>query len=82
MDEEDERKVEYLHMTLGFLAGVASGLASESGTLLGIAIAYLGFLLSKSVFKLDDLTFNQWISKGAFPFLMFWLPMWIFIYNL
>ena len=84
MDEDSERRIEYFHMLLGLVAGIASGLIGASGGLVGLVIGYSGFFLTRIIFKLsqDDLPMNKWVSKGAMPFLMFWLPTWIFVYNL
>ncbi|GBE17830.1 hypothetical protein BMS3Abin16_00418 [archaeon BMS3Abin16] len=84
MDEDSERRIEYFHMLLGLVAGIASGLIGASGGLVGLVIGYSGFFLTRIIFKLsqDDLSMNKWVSKGAMPFLMFWLPTWIFVYNL
>lgn len=83
MDEEVERRIEYFHMFLGLTAGLVSGRQGNSGGLIGIVVAYSGFFLSRIIFKLskDEFPMNKWISKGAMPFLMFWLPTWIFVYN-
>jgi hypothetical protein len=84
MEEEVERRVEYFHMLLGFAAGIVSGRFGTSGGLIGLAIGYSGFFLAKAIFRLsrDEFPLNTWVSKGAMPFLMFWLPSWIFVFNL
>jgi hypothetical protein len=84
MDEHVERKIEYLHMLLGLIAGVISGGLGREGGIIGLFIGYSGFFLSRAVFKLDKEEFpmNTWVSKGALPFLMFWIPVWIFVFNL
>jgi len=84
MDEDSERRIEYFHMLLGLIAGVVSGRLGTSGGLVGLTIGYSGFFLSRIIFKVgqEELPMNKWVSKGAMPFLMFWLPTWIFVYNL
>jgi hypothetical protein len=84
MDEQVEKKIGYLHMAIGLLAGIASGLSGKNGLLFGLLIGYVGFFLSKALFSLDreEFTPNIWLSKGAVSFLMVWLPVWIFVYNL
>lgn len=84
MDEDLERRIEYFHMALGLAAGIVSGFFGRNGGLIGLFIGYTGFFLSKAAFKLskDEFPMNTWVSKGAMPFLMFWLPVWIFVYNL
>jgi hypothetical protein len=84
MDEDLERKIEYLHMALGLVAGVLSGNLKVNGGFIGLVIGYSGFFITKGVFSLskEDFPVNQWVSKGAMPFLMFWLPVWIFVFNL
>ncbi len=84
MDETIERKVEYFHMLLGFLAGIASGRSGVNGGLVGLLIGYSGFFLAKAIFKLsrEEFPMNTWISKGGMPFLMFWIPTWIFVHNI
>jgi hypothetical protein len=84
MDEDMERKVEYFHMFLGVVAGVLSGQIGMEGGFFGLIIGYSGFFLSKAIFKLgrDEFPLNKWLSKGGMPFLMFWLPIWIFVFNL
>ena len=83
MDEDLERRIEYFHMLLGFASGVASGIVAGGG-LIGLLIGYSGFFLTRLLFRLgkEDFALNAWVSKGAMPFLMFWLPTWIFVYNL
>ncbi|RMF89858.1 MAG: hypothetical protein D6733_05400 [Methanobacteriota archaeon] len=84
MDESVEKRIEYLHMLLGLVAGVVSGLSGENGLVLGALIGYMGFFISRSLFSLspEEFNTNTWLSKGAMPFLMIWLPVWIFVYNL
>jgi hypothetical protein len=84
MDEAVERRIEYFHMLLGLAAGIVSGRFGNSGGLIGLVIGYSGFFLSRAIFGLsqDEFPMNKWVSKGAMPFLMFWLPVWIFVYNL
>lgn len=83
MDEEIARKTEFLHMGLGLFAGILSGLTPSNSGILGLAVGYSGYYVSKALFNLskEEYPINSWFSKGALPFLMFWIPTWIFIYN-
>lgn len=84
MDEKVEMKIGYVHMLLGLVAGIISGVSRENGVLLGLIIAYVGYFLSRALFSLGKEEFppNAWFSKGLMSFLMVWLPVWIFVYNL
>jgi hypothetical protein len=84
MDEEVERRIEYLHMALGLIAGVISGVVTNNGFIYGLMVGYSGFFIIRLFFNVEkeDNLIHLWLSKGAIPFLMFWLPVWIFVFNL
>ena len=84
MDEEVESKIGYLHMALGLTAGFVSANVSRNAGSIGLVIAYSGFFISKMIFRLsrEEYPVNKWLTKGGVPFLMFWLPTWIFLHNI
>jgi hypothetical protein len=84
MEDDTARQIEYFHMGLGLLAGTLSGVLGRNGAIIGTIIGYSGFFLTRIIFKFEKDAFpmNTWLSKGAMPFLMFWLPVWIFVFNI
>lgn len=83
LDKETERKVGFLHMFLGAIAGVASAF-SESGLLVAVVFAWVARILSIGLFKIppDEFTPKVWIGKGLYLFFVVWLLLWVFVYNL
>ncbi len=83
MDKETERKVGFLHMFLGAIAGVASAF-SENGLLVAIVFAWLAKILSRGLFKIppNEMTPKVWLGKGLYLFFVVWLLLWVFAYNL
>ncbi len=84
MDENTEKKIDRFHMLLGLVAGFVSGFTGPNGGFFGIIILYSGFFLTRIIFSLErtEFTLNIWLSKGVVSFLMIWLPVWIFLFNL
>jgi len=83
MEEKREYDIAYMHMILGALAGVASATSKNIGFSIGLLFAYSGYFLVLILFKpkREDFNFNTWLAKGLGNFLITWLPIWIFLYN-
>jgi len=84
MEEKQEFNIAYLHMMLGALAGVASASSKNIGFSAGLLIGYSGYLFTLLIFrpKREEFNFNTWLAKGFGNFLVTWLPVWIFLYNI
>jgi len=84
MDEDLEKRIDYLHMVLGAVAGYVSGALVVNGGLIGLLIGYSGYFITKAALPVikEEYTLNKWVSKGFMSFIMIWLPMWIFFYNI
>lgn len=90
MDREIERKIGIIHMAYGFLLGLIFGLYVH-GTLTFLSLLVLGFVISFPLYHLTRKLFNlsheefqlkDWIKKGYYPFLITWVVVWVFVYNL
>ncbi len=91
MDKEVERKISLLHAVYGIVMGVIFGLYVKGGSFTFITVLVLGGVLSfplifvcRKVFNLPEEEFmiKDWLKKGYYFFLITWIVVWIFLYNI
>lgn len=91
MDIELERNIALLHAFAGVALGVVFGLYLNTPELTILSVLLLGFIisyplkiLSMKVFNLsrEEFLLKDWLKKGYIIFVMVWILVWVFIYNL
>ena len=97
MDITLEQKSTALHVVAGILAGIASGFMAKDPYQIGnggIILFTLGILsilyfVSQRFFKLRSIETPEkkygakwYLSNGFYPYAIFWLLVWIMIYNI
>jgi len=90
MNMSIELKVTIIHVILGAFVGFLSSYLYSNWVVLLMALAILlaaGQVLQR-VMKLEKkegserYTTKWWLANGAYPYLIFWLFVWIIFYNL
>lgn len=87
-DKDIERKIALLHAAAGVVLGIFSGIY-VGGTnynlvnviVLGIVVSYPLMLLTKKIYW-PEMQFKDWLGKGFYIFFVFWIVVWIFLFNI
>jgi hypothetical protein len=91
MDKETERRIALLHALVGVVVGAWMGLSTRiegltifSAIMMGVVISSPLFLLTRKLFSLtpEEFQFKDWFTKGFFNFLLPWIVVWVFTFNL
>lgn len=91
MDKEVERKISLLHTVYGIVMGVVFGLYVKGGSFTFITVLVLALVLSypmlficRRIFNLsqEEFMIKDWLKKGYYFFLVTWMVVWVFLYNL
>ena len=91
-----ELQVTLIHVFVGAAVGFSSSLLSRNSYALLLAVFVLwvlgqavekGYKLEKGKKvreheKAEEYSFKWWLSNGIYPYLIFWLFVWIIFYNL
>ncbi len=97
MDITLEQKSTAVHGAFGVILGVASGILSKDPyqlantqiLLLTVGVLFILYFITQKLFKLREISTEKqkydkkwYLSNGVYPYLIFWLVVWIFVYNL
>jgi len=90
---DNDLQIMLIHVVAGGFLGFYSSTLSNNFIALGLAVVLLIALgqIIQRVYKIvpgkksekgEAYGFKWWLSHGVYPFLIFWLFMWIVFYNL